>query len=266
MSIALGLTILAGLAWVARAFYVETFKVASPGMGPNLLVGDHIVVRKDAYGAREHRLPARGDVVVFPNPEHPEQDDIGRVIGLPGDTLSVEQAAVFINGWRIPTCVMGVGEVNVGDADHAGIAVVELLADTAYIVFHDQPKEESEEGSEGHHHGAKSEGPYTVPNQEVFVLGDNREHSHDSRYWFAGRGGGVRLDQIKGRASTIGMSFARSGRATWSRVGSSLLGAPQCPQGFPPPACAALERCLASPPSRDVTTPPPGRSLDVASP
>jgi signal peptidase I len=132
--------LLVGVPALVRIFFLEAFKIPHAGMSPTLLAGDHILVRKDAYGTRSHRTPARGDVVVFRHPEHPEQDFVQRVIGLPGDTITVQEAAIFINGWRIPTCVAGFGELEVGDEKRVGIAVVELLGDTAYLVFHDQQK------------------------------------------------------------------------------------------------------------------------------
>jgi signal peptidase I len=265
MPIALGLVLVVGLPLLVRTFYAEAFKIPQQGMAPNLLPGDHIIVRKDAYGAREHRVPARGDIIVFRSPERPEQDFVQRVIGLPGDTIAVQQGAVFINGWRIPTCVAGIAEIEIDGTNHAGIAVVELLGDTAYLVFHDQPKHDHEEESEGNAHLPDAEGPYVVPPNEVFVLGDNREHSHDSRRWFEGRGGGVRIDQIKGRASTIWMSLPKTG-VRWARVGASLSTAPQCPEGFSAATCSALERCLASRPPTETTSPPAAASAGARNP
>jgi signal peptidase I len=254
--IALVLATLASAFLLARAFYVDAFKVSPPDMAPNLVAGDHIVVRKDAYRPREHRVPARGDIIVFGHPEHPEHQLVERVIGLPGDTITVEQGAVFINGWRIPTCVAGIVEIDVGDKVRPGFAVLELLGDTAYVVFHDPPAREHGEESEQQHHRPESEGPYTVPLNEVFVLGDNREHSQDSRHWLEGRGRGVRVDDIKGRASSIGMAFGKGGKINWSRVGASLIGGPKCPEGFPAAPCSALERCLANRPPPESTRPP----------
>jgi signal peptidase I len=259
------LALVLGGAYVARTFYIESFKVPQQGMAPTLVGGDHIFVRKDAYGIRQHAVPARGDIVVFRSPENPAQDMVQRVIGVPGDTIVVQQGAVFINGWRVPTCVAGVVEVEVDGKNVAGFAVVELLGDTAYLVFHDPPKHEHEHGeeSEEHAHPRESEGPYTVSHNEVFVLGDNREHSEDSRYWFDGRGGGVPVGHIKGRASSIWMSNRKT-KSVWG--GASLAVPPKCPEGFSEGTCAGVERCLSNRPSRDQTTPPEDRSPGTASP
>jgi signal peptidase I len=246
------LLVLVLLVRVQRFFFYEGFRASAPNMAPTLFAGEHFLVKKSAYGIRAHRTPERGDVIVFPSPEHPEEDYVERVIGLPGDTIRIERGVVFINEWRLPSCVAGLATLPVQDQMHVGVVMVELLGSTAYLVFHEDTPHHHEDESSGDH---QSQGPYTVSANEVFVLGDSRENSHDSRFWFEGRGGGVPIATIRGRASTIWRS-ADSSRLVWSRVGTSLTGTPKCPEQVPTETCKAVEKCLASRPPLDVTTPP----------
>src|SRR5262245_18828464 len=98
------------LALFIRTFIVQAFKIPSGSMIPTLLIGDHILVNKLAYGVRmpllekylvEYRRPQRGDVVVFIFPEDTTKDFIKRVIGVAGDTVEVRDKKVFINGKQV---------------------------------------------------------------------------------------------------------------------------------------------------------------------
>jgi signal peptidase I len=216
-------------------------------MSPSILIGDHFFVTKTAYGWIDHDLPARGDVIAFPLPERPEQEFIKRVVGLPGDRLLLKGVDVYINGWKVPSCPAGRATVGHGNDAHEGDLVVEYLGDRTYLIFHDQRMRP---------YGSDDEqGPYDVAPDQVFVLGDNRENSYDSRGWFEGRGGGVPRGHIKGRASVIWMSFAPNGIA-WSRVGMSLVDAPACAEPFSPETCRAIARCVLQRPPVSATTPP----------
>jgi signal peptidase I len=189
------------LALFVRTFVVQAFKIPTGSMENNLLIGDHLLVNKFVFGPSETGLERallpmgqvkRLDVVVFKYPEEPERDFIKRVIGLPGETVELRQKKVYINGQPI---------------------------DEPYVHFLDTPG-----------HGADSEvtsfdvreryGPVTVPPDQYFVMGDNRDNSQDSRYW-----GFLRRDYIKGKALVIYWSY-ESGREDYEdeSAGATIKG------------------------------------------
>jgi signal peptidase I len=249
-----------GVALLLRAFVVEAFKIPSGSMLPTLQIQDHIFVNKFAYGptvpftkARlfERMPPKYGDVMVFefpdPNPENARQDFIKRVIARPGDTLAVEAGHPIINGWRVPSCLVGNYEFQEGDEHNTkrGELFVEFLGEYSYLtVFED----ERFDGRQG---------PYKVADGEVWVLGDNRNNSSDSRAWYGGRGGGVPFANIKGRALFVWMSFGSDGGITWDRLLVNVMGRPRLPKEAADELDAGIEKCLASRPPISQTTPPP---------
>ncbi len=112
-----------------RSFVAEPFRIPSSSMMPTLLVGDFILVNKFAYGLRlpitNHKFvatgePARGDVVVFRPPQHPDQDWIKRVIGVPGDTVAYHDDTVFVNGKPLQYVPLGRYEGKGQGADATG--------------------------------------------------------------------------------------------------------------------------------------------------
>jgi signal peptidase I len=159
---------------------------AGSSMVPSLVIGADVAVSK------LDRDPRRGTVVVFRAPERPEQKYVKRIIGLPGDTISADGAEILLNGTPIPRCRVGPWSyVEVGGETRSGDIWLEALEGSAWLVFHTAAG------------GAAPAGPWKVAPGEVFVLGDNRENSHDSRMWYGGKGGGVPLPLVVGVATDV---------------------------------------------------------------
>jgi len=252
----IGVAILVAL--LLRAVVVEAFKIPSGSMKPTLQINDHIFVSKFSYGPKvpligerifESLPPKRGDVIVFEfpdiNPQNERQDYIKRVIALPGDTLEADSGHPIINGWRVPSCKVGkyTDLDPSGFGQHSGDLFVEFLGDTAYLALYDD------------HHFPQRQGPYRVAPGEVWVMGDNRHNSLDSRAWprkGGGIGAGVPFDNIKGRAMIVWFPG--------SRMLVDVMGKPVLPEGTPPELSEGIERCLAQRPAAADTVPPPARN------
>jgi signal peptidase I len=240
------------VAVLLRAVVVEAFKIPSGSMLPTLQIGDHIFVNKFIYGPvvpfTDKRIlsqmpPSRGDVIVFENPDHGPGDEpedyIKRVIALPGDILEADGGHPIINGWRVPSCLVGTytfAEQKGGPTD-SGELYVEYLGERAYLTFYEAG------------HFDRKEGPFAVQPGEVWVFGDNRNNSRDSRAWFGGRGGGAPFDNIKGRALFVWLPV--------DRFLVNVMGSPQLPNGAPPDMVHGIAGCLAKRPPLSATTPPP---------
>ena len=199
------------VALLLRAFVFEPFHIPSGSMIPTLLVGDFIFVNKMSYGlripftdpARVHKLwerpPQRGDVVVFINPQHPDVDYVKRVIGLPGDHVDVRDNVVYINGVEQKRTDVGDftykdrSEYTEQDQDVVAHEYIEDLGgrDHPIIVRKDPIFARS--------------GSFIVEEGRVFMMGDNRDNSADSRV--EGGIGQIPFSYIKGRASIIWISF-----------------------------------------------------------
>lgn len=187
------------LALFIRTFIVQAFKIPSGSMLPTLKIGDHLLVSKFTYGLRvpfsgalllPWKEPQRGDVIVFRFPKDRSVDYIKRVIGVPGDTVTIKDKRVFINGEVI--------------ADpHAHFTSTDIIDGKA------SPRDNF--------------GPVTVPEGAVFVMGDNRDNSYDGRFW-----GFVDQRDILGKAFILYwswdlekplLSFERLASVRWSRIG-----------------------------------------------
>ncbi|HID98068.1 MAG TPA: signal peptidase I [Thermodesulfobacteriaceae bacterium] len=167
------------LALFIRTFVVQAFKIPSGSMIETLLIGDHILVNKFAYGVKNPvtrqiwipvQDPGPGDVVVFIYPVDRNKDFIKRVIAVGGDTVEIVDKKVYVNGKRFP--------------DPPGVQ----YTDSRIIPGSVQPRDNM--------------GPVTVPAGHIFVMGDNRDQSYDSRFW-----GFVPLKDVKGKAFIIYWSW-----------------------------------------------------------
>jgi len=259
------------VALVLRFFVIEAFKIPSGSMIPTLAIGDHIFVAKYAYGPLlprsdtrlyERLPPARGDVMVFKFPENKDQDFIKRVIALPGDTLEVVSGRPVINGWLVPSCYVGRIQMSYGAMGHL---YLEYMADKSFLTMHDEKLRTTsckQDKDCGLGRVCRSgfcgmlQGPYTVQPNEVWVMGDNRNNSHDSRSWKGGLGAGVPFQNIKGRAMFVWWSWDPRGGLSWDRLFVNVLGSPKLPTGAPSQLLGGLQKCLTNRPPDSKTTPP----------
>lgn len=166
------------IALFIRTFVVQAYKIPSGSMIPTLLVGDYLLVNKLSFGVKNpfkdefiyfRNLPNRQEIVVFTYPLNKHQDFIKRVIGLPGDVVQIVNKRVYVNGKPL---------------------------EEPYVKFTDPevyPKEVSPRDNFG---------PVKVPPGMIFVLGDNRDQSYDSRFW-----GFVPVNHLKGKALIIYFSW-----------------------------------------------------------
>ena len=177
-----------------RTFVVQAFKIPSGSMKPTLQIGDHILVNKFIYGVKVPFLrntvipvndPKRDDIVVFIYPQDRSKDFIKRLIGLPGDMIEVRDKQIILNGlpWN----------------DAHGVH-----SDSLIIPASVQPRDNF--------------GPVTVPEGSIFVMGDNRDESYDSRFW-----GFVKQQDVLGKALIIYWSWNSEDHSVrWKRFGSVL--------------------------------------------
>jgi signal peptidase I len=196
------------IAVVVRTFAYEPFNIPSGSMKPTLLIGDYLFVSKFSYGYSRYSFPygldlfegriladepERGDVAVFRKPPQNDQDYIKRVIGLPGDRIQVKDGLLHINGEPVKREKLGVDT----DSDDAGFPrqltrYRETLPNgRSHIIW-----EETDTGF------ADSTRVHVVPEGHYFMMGDNRDHSRDSRAI-----GPVPLDNLIGRAEIIFLSL-----------------------------------------------------------
>jgi signal peptidase I len=186
------------IALFIRTFIIQAFKIPSSSMEPTLQVGDHILVNKFIYGIKipftdkklfQFKKPQRGDIIVFIYPEDRSLDFIKRTIAVEGEKVEIVQNKIYINDKLVDDPWGNFGEKNDW---------------TRYF----QPVERY--------------GPKVVPKNSIFVLGDNRNNSKDSRFW-----GFVNVNAVKGKALIIyfswnGKSEGLLDKIRWVRFGKLI--------------------------------------------
>ncbi|OUR93040.1 signal peptidase I [Halobacteriovorax marinus] len=219
---------------VFRSSFYEPYRIPSGSMIPTLKIGDYIIVNKFAYGLKypfsdmaigdinlnpsyvfKQEMPRRGDVIVFKYPKDPSTSYIKRVIGLPGDTIEIKDKIVFVNDQpmemvetdatpflkdmdeKFKKYKLNFFKVSVEKKHH----FIQQDSDNYYLVNKDK---------------------ITIPDGEIFVMGDNRDFSYDSRFW-----GTVPVEYVKGRAEMVWFSivFPVDGgvfKFRPSRIGNSI--------------------------------------------
>lgn len=178
-----------------NAFVFKTFYIPSASMEETLLIGDHLFVNRFIFGPETTRFEGalfplrtvrRGDIVIFRSPERPAVDMVKRCVGIPGDTIQVAGKTLFVNG--------------------------EPVDESGFAVHRDRRRGRA---------GLRSRddfGPYVVPAKHYFCMGDNRDHSYDSRFW-----GPVPAHFVKGRAFLVYWSFGgETPDGSWPGLGARL--------------------------------------------
>jgi signal peptidase I len=180
------------IALFIRAFIVQAFKIPSSSMEPTLLVGDHLLVNKFIYGVRipytnikffQYKKPKRGDIIVFIFPKDRSKDFIKRVIGTEGEKVAIIHNKIYINDKMID--------------DLWGHFTITRPSIEEY-------------------------GPVKVPEGFLFVMGDNRDNSQDSRFW-----GFVNINEVKGKAFIVYFSWDSNAQKLlnmirWNRFGKLI--------------------------------------------
>ena len=201
--------------FLIRSFVIEPFRIPSGSMMPTLLIGDFIAVNKFSYGIRlpvtnrkvvDFGQPERGDVVVFRYPVDGETIFIKRIVGLPGDRIRYDRdKKLHINGVEAERSAAEVYEGS-GSGSHmtgAGRRLEAVGEHTHAILY--RPGQPTVDGE------------WLVPEGQYFVLGDNRDKSHDSRFW-----GFVPEENLIGPASIVWMNWDWGHGVDFGRIGTNI--------------------------------------------
>lgn len=164
---------------IIRDDFIQAYKIPSGGMLPTLLIGDHILIDKHVY---ENNKPQRGDIIVFKYPKEPERMFIKRIVGIGGDIIEIKNKQLYINN---------------------------ALVDESYIIHTDSKIETSVRDNFG---------PFVVPQNKIFVMGDNRDQTFDSRFL-----GVVDVKDIQGKTINIYFSWDKEANSPrWNRLGIKI--------------------------------------------
>ena len=181
-----------GLKALIRHSVLSAYRIPSPAMEPSILVGDFLFADTRAAA---RRMPQRNDVVIFPSLTQPDLTLIKRVVGLPGDTLLTRDGQLYRNG-------RAVAEPWIRPLSSADS--IPLVQETTKLPS----------GASGP--TMLNWGPVLVPAGQLFVMGDNRPESYDSRFW-----GTLPADRIMGRAFFLYFSIDLAWHVRWNRIGTS---------------------------------------------
>ena len=168
--------------FLLRTFVVQAYKIPSGAMKPTLLVGDHILVDKNATTLDKIN---RKDIIIFVYPKDPPKDFVKRLVGLPGDIIEIQNKELFINGEPF-------------------IENYTIHTDPKILPSDKYPRDNL--------------GPITIPPDHIFVMGDNRDQSFDSRFW-----GFLDINKIKGKVTKIYWSWDKeNSQVRWDRIGETV--------------------------------------------
>ncbi len=205
------------LALIVKFTLVSVYKIPTSSMAPTLWPGDFILVSKVKYGLKlpfiankiELNLPQRGDVVSFEYPGKLGTTFIKRIIGLPGDHIDIRGQDIFINDIKIKLTEVNSDSIKGSWAKYPGNEYLkiynELLDNKTHFIVHTNENKKAD----------STLGPFVVPPNEYFVLGDNRESSDDSRYW-----GTIPFSLIEGKVIYIWLSLDHNNRWAGNKLPS----------------------------------------------